>query len=278
MRFAKFTYLDLLVLLGISFFILELVLNWSQYSQCSAPINYWLFIAYIGIIIARFLYIVIKTTENPCVFKVCIVIDICIILPGLFSWGILGSLWYTINDEQTPTCVPSYLLPYLMVWWIGLCFFGGLIILGSLIIEIRKYLRNRRRRLAREQNAQESDDLFYQHFVAYGLLSNEELTNNNEIGLLRKEIAVLEKCSFEYAEKDKTPRSRPHGWSVVTGEKEFCSICLNGYLENEKICILPNCRHIFHFPCISQWLGKSPLCPYCKLNVRPALLENVNSA
>jgi len=275
MRFAKFTYLDLLVLLGISFFIFELLINWTKYSQCSTPINYWLFIAYIGIILTRFLYVIIKTTGNPCVFKVCLVISVCIILPGLFSWGILGSLWYTINDKTTPNCVPEDLFPYLMIWWIGLCFFGGLIILGSLVIEILKYYRNRRR-LARLQNAQETQDLFYEHLVTHGLLSNEELTHNKRVGLLKKEIAVLEKCSFNYTEKDKNLSANASGWSLIVGEKEFCSICLSGYQEKEKLCILPECKHIFHFPCLSQWLNKSPLCPYCKENVRPALLNKVN--
>jgi hypothetical protein len=47
-----------------------------------------------------------------------------------------------------------------------------------------------------------------------------------------------------------------------------CAICLSSYNEGDVLKILPNCHHIFHIDCISQWLTEhSNLCPLCRLPV-----------
>ena len=43
-----------------------------------------------------------------------------------------------------------------------------------------------------------------------------------------------------------------------------CSICLEDFVEGEKISVLP-CKHSFHYKCIVPWLGsKNSCCPICK--------------
>lgn len=43
-----------------------------------------------------------------------------------------------------------------------------------------------------------------------------------------------------------------------------CSICLEDFVEGEKISVLP-CKHAFHYKCIVPWLGsKNSYCPICK--------------
>ena len=33
-----------------------------------------------------------------------------------------------------------------------------------------------------------------------------------------------------------------------------CSICLNGFIKNQKIHIIKACGHIFHYKCLLQWI------------------------
>lgn len=45
---------------------------------------------------------------------------------------------------------------------------------------------------------------------------------------------------------------------------ESCSVCLNTFVENENLRILP-CMHKYHCKCIDKWLYKqSATCPICK--------------
>ena len=41
-----------------------------------------------------------------------------------------------------------------------------------------------------------------------------------------------------------------------------CGICMDNFLENEKIKKLP-CEHIFHTDCMSQWIQANQICPFC---------------
>eukprot|EP00929_Paragymnodinium_shiwhaense_P033516 TRINITY_DN18393_c0_g2_i1.p1 TRINITY_DN18393_c0_g2~~TRINITY_DN18393_c0_g2_i1.p1 ORF type:complete len:533 (-),score=121.76 TRINITY_DN18393_c0_g2_i1:287-1885(-) len=44
-----------------------------------------------------------------------------------------------------------------------------------------------------------------------------------------------------------------------------CMVCLNAFVEDEAELLwrLP-CRHVFHKPCVQEWLQRSPHCPLCK--------------
>ena len=46
-----------------------------------------------------------------------------------------------------------------------------------------------------------------------------------------------------------------------------CSICLEEYSLEEKICYLP-CFHYFHSECIKNWTKKSNRCPLCNNEIK----------
>ena len=51
----------------------------------------------------------------------------------------------------------------------------------------------------------------------------------------------------------------------IYSDKE-CTICLEEFIENEKIYGL-KCNHYYHKKCIDDWLKKRQTCPLCRLNL-----------
>jgi len=47
--------------------------------------------------------------------------------------------------------------------------------------------------------------------------------------------------------------------------QNYCSICLEKFLEEDNITYLP-CLHLFHENCIFEWLKRKKDCPVCKTN------------
>ncbi|KAI9194467.1 hypothetical protein LWI28_006290 [Acer negundo] len=53
------------------------------------------------------------------------------------------------------------------------------------------------------------------------------------------------------------------------GERSFCecAVCLNEFLEDEKLRRIPNCSHVFHIDCIDVWLQNNANCPLCRTSI-----------
>ncbi|XP_074581123.1 RING-H2 finger protein ATL1-like [Curcuma longa] len=43
-----------------------------------------------------------------------------------------------------------------------------------------------------------------------------------------------------------------------------CAVCLSEFREQERIRLLPSCRHVFHIDCIDTWLQSNSNCPLCR--------------
>ncbi|KAM7256892.1 hypothetical protein ACFE04_012633 [Oxalis oulophora] len=46
-----------------------------------------------------------------------------------------------------------------------------------------------------------------------------------------------------------------------------CAVCLNEFLEDEKLRRIPNCSHFFHIDCIDVWLQNNDNCPLCRTSI-----------
>ncbi|PIA56699.1 hypothetical protein AQUCO_00700809v1 [Aquilegia coerulea] len=48
------------------------------------------------------------------------------------------------------------------------------------------------------------------------------------------------------------------------GQRISCTVCLQDFQLGERVRELPYCHHMFHLPCIDQWLIKHGFCPLCR--------------
>ncbi|KAL7096748.1 hypothetical protein ACP275_10G099100 [Erythranthe tilingii] len=47
-------------------------------------------------------------------------------------------------------------------------------------------------------------------------------------------------------------------------DQDECVVCLGELMDEEKVRLLPNCRHAFHVPCIDLWFAAHASCPLCR--------------
>ncbi|KAG5063949.1 hypothetical protein JHK85_005132 [Glycine max] len=48
-----------------------------------------------------------------------------------------------------------------------------------------------------------------------------------------------------------------------------CAVCLNEFLDDETLRLIPKCCHVFHPDCIDAWLVNHSTCPVCRANLAP---------
>ncbi|KAL5230055.1 hypothetical protein ABZP36_028831 [Zizania latifolia] len=48
---------------------------------------------------------------------------------------------------------------------------------------------------------------------------------------------------------------------------EDCPVCLEAFADDDGVKVVPACGHMFHAPCINQWLAMRNTCPVCRCAV-----------
>jgi hypothetical protein len=102
----------------------------------------------------------------------------------------------------------------------------------------------------------------------YNLNANNVNNQTNLIDEIKeKNITVLNELF--------STRFKPRKYSDNINEFKIatCSICLENF-DGTDVCVL-DCKHIFHFKCIRDWLIKDSLKPKCPV-CNDVILENIN--
>lgn len=69
-------------------------------------------------------------------------------------------------------------------------------------------------------------------------------------------------------------------YNAVTGLKEGadCAVCLCEFQSDDRLRLLPSCRHAFHTECIDTWLVSHSTCPLCRRGLQTDFWELPNSS
>jgi hypothetical protein len=54
---------------------------------------------------------------------------------------------------------------------------------------------------------------------------------------------------------------------IALGPNGDCPICIEPQLEGELI-VEPDCKHIFHDHCLSEWMKTKQTCPLCRARIK----------
>ncbi|KAH9533131.1 hypothetical protein CY35_18G035200 [Sphagnum magellanicum] len=52
-------------------------------------------------------------------------------------------------------------------------------------------------------------------------------------------------------------------------EHRECAVCLSDFEEEDDLCLLPGCKHVFHQDCIDVWFQSHSTCPLCRASLVP---------
>lgn len=67
------------------------------------------------------------------------------------------------------------------------------------------------------------------------------------------------------ASNDDVENLKPEPYKGTARDNDSqCSVCLTDFELQEEVIKLPNCSHIFHPPCITNWLKLHDSCPICR--------------
>ncbi|XP_034678868.1 E3 ubiquitin-protein ligase RING1-like [Vitis riparia] len=109
------------------------------------------------------------------------------------------------------------------------------------------------------------------HEPEMGGSSHSEQDSEEDDIEARVQVKRLSQTRFHLALEQLPPptnyrsRSSSQGTSIYGG----CPICLEDFEEGESCQVIPECNHIFHWPCIEEWLMENQTCPVCRRLLLP---------
>lgn len=103
------------------------------------------------------------------------------------------------------------------------------------------------------------------------LLNTEALAGGYEERLIEVQEMLSRRRGLSNETIDRVDKFR---WGEGAREhtQTQCMVCLSSFADGEEVRRLP-CSHIFHAPCIDEWLRRCTDCPICKANVDRAVRQ-----
>jgi hypothetical protein len=102
------------------------------------------------------------------------------------------------------------------------------------------------------------------------------LTGTQGLSSLQNLINLLRPLSMEPVVVAPTQEQIQNATRIRQANEEqdgdaICSICQEGYSDNEEIREICHCRHFFHKTCIDPWFRQHVHCPVCRFDIRESL-------
>ena len=104
----------------------------------------------------------------------------------------------------------------------------------------------------------------------WGLLENEFAEGDDLSAGTGSGSAVYQGVSSLIMKKLPVYMYPPPSDKVLLAGQTACCVCIDEYEIGDEVRILP-CDHIFHVPCVDEWLQRSRCCPMCKQIVVPVV-------
>jgi hypothetical protein len=105
----------------------------------------------------------------------------------------------------------------------------------------------------------------------YGTYANDFNLYNDDMSFLYADFqsywydSILEQLSENDLKPDLKSKVPNKVINIETSEDDTCSICLNHFKKNGSF--LSNCHHIFHKPCLKEWVKHNKSCPLCRKSI-----------
>jgi len=123
---------------------------------------------------------------------------------------------------------------------INQCYSGGDIVNNSIFLDNNKYLINC-----------VNGDRMVLEFIYDSAPSCTMCNTITNKKILKKDINNVLGHTIQYKK-------------IKSNSNSSCSICLDYYMDNDKIRVLSKCKHIYHKNCIDKWVQKNNTCPICR--------------
>ena len=240
----------MLITLFVSLFHLK------ELSTCIVPMHWWVIIEWLFLI---FLAISIFSQG----FRFALGSILIIVASVLFAiWNLVGTVMVILSWIYTPTCIPSFIqrgLVSLVILMSTCTVYFFFVLCSAGISSFNVYFHNVRR------------DADWLNRVERGEVRAEQaIRNNSGVDTYKlsndETVSLVQHCTSKY------DSARQAQYRDTT-----CSICMSDFLNNETILTFPTCHHIFHSPCILEWLNTRSNCPMCRQGIRSGLYREIEA-
>lgn len=261
--------------------VIIVAINWKRYHLCIHPLHIWIVVDYTAVFVFRLLMFVdnglaagmgLDLGWQQRYVRFCgriVVLSILALLlyPFLWSWTIIGTLWFTSSRD----CLPEDGQKWGFLIWL-LFSYCGLMCIGGICIGM--WLTRRRALLLRAQQGIPVSE--------YGVLVDMVRVPNWALEAAGQEMRGMGQNVAAYQPGPYlTPAQREAVEALIQELPKFrlkavptdcseCPICLEEFHVSDEVRGLP-CAHNFHVECIDEWLRLNVKCPRCRCSVFPNL-------
>ncbi|KAL2492713.1 E3 ubiquitin-protein ligase SIS3 [Abeliophyllum distichum] len=280
-RGVDFKWYDGFFLSMLATSIIIVAINWKRYHLCAYPLHIWIVVDYTIVFVFRLMMFVdnglaagmgLDYGSQQRYARFCgriVVLSILTLLlyPFLWTWTIIGTLWFT----RARSCLPEDGQKWGFLIWL-LFSYCGLVCIAC--ATIGKWLTRRQAHLLRAQHG----ILISEYGVMVDMIRVPDWAfeaAGQEMRVMGLDVAsyqpgiYLTPAQIEAVEAliQELPKFR---MKAVPTDCSECPICLEEFHVGNEVRGLP-CAHNFHVECIDQWLRLNVKCPRCRSSVFPNL-------